>query len=58
MSDDKITDEEITRIINNPWVTCDDLEELIVRIQNEDYASPWVEALLEFEGYLVLQGAG
>ena len=58
MSDDKINDEEITRIIQSPWVTCDDLEDLIVRIQNENYASPWVETLLEFEGYLVLKGAG
>jgi len=53
-----MSDEEIIRIINHPYVTCDDIEDLIARIQNEDYASPWVAALLEFEAHLVMQGAG
>ena len=53
-----MSDDEIIKIINNPWVTPGDIEDVIARIQNEDYASPWVEALLEFEAHLVMQGAG
>jgi hypothetical protein len=54
-----VTPQEVLHVISSPWVTCDDLEELIVRIENENGAAdPMIEQLLILEGDLVLKGAG
>ena len=50
-----LKDDDIKSVINNPWVTPGDIEELIVIVENtEGIQSPWIQALLTIEGAMVL----
>lgn len=50
-----LTDEQIQAVMNHPYVTPGDLEELLVRVENErGMADPHVQAILTMEGAIVL----
>ena len=51
-----VNDEIIQGVMNNPRVTCNDLEAIAASVANQDgMASPWINIILELEGAIVLR---